>query len=192
MSVCFVTKNSRFPYIDTLKILQKFGPGCIFYGHGSDDDLDDLEARLKSGERIMALFCEFPGNPLLKSPDLAAIRRLADAYDFFLVVDDTIGNFLNVNVLQYADIAVSSLTKLFSGSSNVMGGCAVLNPHGKNYSLLKQTWRTNYEDNYWAEDALFMERNSRDFIARAERVNINAESICSVLRAHPRGTLLKC
>jgi cystathionine beta-lyase/cystathionine gamma-synthase len=139
----------------------------------------------------MALFCEFPGNPLLKAPDLVTIRRLADDHDFVVVVDETIGNFLNVNVLQYADIAVSSLTKTFSGSSNVMGGCAILNPHGRHYSILKQAWRTHYEDNYWAEDALFMERNSRDFISRAERVNVNAEAICSVLRAHPRGTRSK-
>lgn len=136
----------------------------------------------------MALFCEFPGNPLLKSPDLATIRRLADEHDFAVVVDDTIGNFLNVNVLQYVDIAVSSLTKMFSGSSNVMGGSAILNPQSKYYDVLKRTWAKHYEDNYWAEDALFMERNSRDFISRAERVNDNAEAICSVLRAHPRGT----
>jgi cystathionine gamma-synthase len=136
----------------------------------------------------LALFCEFPGNPLLKSPDLATIRRLADEHDFAVVVDDTIGNFLNVNVLQYVDIAVSSLTKMFSGSSNVMGGSAILNPQSKYYDVLKRTWAKHYEDNYWAEDALFMERNSRDFISRAERVNDNAEAICSVLRAHPRGT----
>jgi cystathionine gamma-synthase len=114
--------NFSFPYIDTLKVLEKFGPGCLFYGRGSSDDLDDLEKRLQSGEKFLALFCEFPGNPLLMSPDLARIRILADAYDFGVVVDETIGNFLNVNVLPYADVVVSSLTKVFSGDSNVMGG----------------------------------------------------------------------
>jgi cystathionine gamma-synthase len=108
--------------VDTLKILEKFGPGCIFYGRGESQDLDDLESRLQGGEKILSLFCEFPGNPLLKSPDLDRIRALADTYDFVVVVDETIGNFLNVNVLPFADVVVSSLTKVFSGDSNVMGG----------------------------------------------------------------------
>jgi cystathionine gamma-synthase len=114
--------NTSFPYIDTLKVLEKFGPGCIFYGNGSSEDLDDLERRLKGGEKFLGLTCEFPGNPLLKSPDLVRIRELADRFDFVVTVDETIGNFLNVNVLPYADIVVSSLTKVFSGDSNVMGG----------------------------------------------------------------------
>lgn len=113
---------SRFPYTDTLKILQKFGAGCHFYGQGDDKSIDELETLLASGERILALFCEVPSNPLLKSPDLKRLRQLADEYDFMIVVDETIGNFCNVGVLEYADMVVSSLTKVFSGDSNVMGG----------------------------------------------------------------------
>jgi cystathionine gamma-synthase len=105
-----------------LKIVEKFGPGSQFYGFGSSEELDDLEERLKGGERFLALFTEFPGNPQLRSPDLKRIRTLADKYDFYVVVDETIGNFLNVNVLPYADVVVSSLTKIFSGDCNVMGG----------------------------------------------------------------------
>ena len=111
-----------FPYIDTLKILEKFGPGCVFYGHGSSQDLDDLERRCQNGDKFLALFCEFPGNPLLASPDLERIRSLADRYDFAVVVDETIGNLINIHVLPFADVVVSSLTKVFSGDSNVMGG----------------------------------------------------------------------
>ncbi|KAJ3499791.1 hypothetical protein NLG97_g63 [Lecanicillium saksenae] len=177
--------NFGFPYVDTLKILQKFGPGCIFYGHGSSSDLNDLEERLKGGERLLALFCEFPGNPLLASPDLERVRRLANEFDFAVVVDETIGTFANVNVLQFADIVVSSLTKIFSGDSNVMGGSAVLNPGSNYYSLLKPAMDSVVEDNYWPEDIIFMERNSRDFLGRVERVNANAEAICDILRAHP-------
>ncbi|KAH7154813.1 pyridoxal phosphate-dependent transferase [Dactylonectria estremocensis] len=177
--------NFGFPYVDTLKILQKFGPGCLFYGHASAEDLEDLEARLRSGERFLALFCEFPGNPLLTCPDLTRIRKLADEFDFAIVVDETIGTFANINVLQVADIVVSSLTKIFSGDSNVMGGSAILNPKSRYFKALKQAMEEEYEDTYWPEDVIFMERNSRDFESRVERINANAEAICDVLRAHP-------
>ncbi len=119
-----------FPYVDTLKIVEKFGPGCLFYGHGSSENLDDLQRRLEGGEKYLALFCEFPGNPLLTTPDLHRIWTLAAKYDFVVVVDETIGNFLNVNVLPFADVVVSSLTKVFSGDSNVMGGRLVPAPSG--------------------------------------------------------------
>jgi cystathionine gamma-synthase len=174
-----------FPYVDTLKILEKFGPGCIFYGNGSPEDLDDLEMRLETGERFLALFCEFPGNPMLKCPDLHRIRKLADTYDFGVIVDETIGNFINVHVLPLADVVVSSLTKIFSGECNVMGGATILNPQSRYYKALKKVAEADYEDNYWAEDAIFMERNSRHFVSRIERINQNAEVICDILRAHP-------
>lgn len=174
-----------FPYVDTLKILEKFGPGCLFYGNGSSEDLDDLESRLKGGERFLALFCEFPGNPMMNCPNLKRIRLLADTYDFAVVVDETIGNFINVHVLPYADVVVSSLTKIFSGECNVMGGSAILNPRSQYYHLLKQVANALYEDNYWAEDVMFMERNSRHFVSRIERINENAELICDILKSHP-------
>ncbi|EKD15097.1 uncharacterized protein L3040_003702 [Drepanopeziza brunnea f. sp. 'multigermtubi'] len=174
-----------FPYVDTLKILQKFGPGCIFYGNGEPEDLDDLESRLNSGERYLALFCEFPGNPMLKCPDLQRIRKLADVYDFAVIVDETIGNFINVHVLPYADVVVSSLTKIFSGECNVMGGSLILNPGSRYYQAMKEAIEAEYEDNCWAEDLIFMERNSRHFVSRIERINENAGLICEILRAHP-------
>ena len=73
-------------------------------------------------EPILALFAEFPSNPLLRSPELRRIRALADKHGFVVVVDETIGNFLNVEIVEYSDIVVSSLTKIFSGDANVMGG----------------------------------------------------------------------
>lgn len=198
----FRLTQSSFPYIDTLKILEKFGPGAQFYGHGSSDELDDLEKRCETGERFLALFCEFPGNPLLKTPDLDRIRKLADLYDFAVVVDETIGNFLNVHVLPSADVVVSSLTKVFSGDSNVMGGRSVffdpvhswgahhrsciLNPDGRYYQSLYESFAEDYVDHYWPEDAIFMERNSRDFVTRSLRINANAEAVCQLLKDSSR------
>ncbi|KAK3320082.1 cystathionine gamma-synthase-like protein [Cercophora scortea] len=178
--------NFGFPYVDTLKILQKFGPGCVFYGHASESDLDDLEAQLKAGARFLAFFCEFPGNPLLTCPNLVRIRALADEYDFAVVVDETIGTFANINVLPFADIVVSSLTKIFSGDCNVMGGSAIFNPNGRYYAALTSFAQASFEeDTYWSEDIIFMERNSRDFASRIDRINANADAICAILRPHP-------
>ncbi|EZF31390.1 cystathionine gamma-synthase [Trichophyton mentagrophytes] len=182
-SICF-----GFPYIDTLKILEKWGPGVLFYGFCSTEEIDDLEKRLESGERYLALFTEFPGNPLLRSPDLERIYALSRRYEFAVVVDESLGNFINVNVLPFADVVVSSLTKIFSGDSNVMGGSAVFNPHGQFYALLKEVLAKEYEDDYWAEDAVFLERNSRDFVGRVERINRSAETLTSLLEA---STLVK-
>lgn len=49
--------------------------------------------------------------------------------------------------------------------------------------------KQDYEDSYWPEDAIYMERNSRDFISRIDRINTNAEAICDKLKAAPIGTL---
>ncbi|KAF4877656.1 Cystathionine gamma-synthase [Colletotrichum siamense] len=174
-----------FPYVDTLKILEKFGPGCVFYGNATEVELDDIQHRLERGERYLALFCEFPGNPLLTCPNLKRIRSLADKYDFAIVVDETIGTFANVNVLQYADVVVTSLTKFFSGACNVTGGSAVFNPTGHYYSSLKAIAEREYKDTYWPEDVILMERNSRDFTTRIRQMNINAEAISKLFISNP-------
>lgn len=145
------------------------------------------------------------------------LRALADKYDFLLIVDDTIGNFVNVDVLPYADIVVSSLSKIFSGSGNAMGGryvdhilnafhfidnyaySLVLNPRGRRYTALKETIAAQYEDTYFSEDALFMERNSRDIARRVRVIDENAQAICAFLRsrslaqnvARPEGIVIK-
>ncbi|KAF8629819.1 hypothetical protein AX15_003264 [Amanita polypyramis BW_CC] len=185
-SICF-----GFPYTDTLKILQKWGPGCHFFGLGVDSDIDEFEAMLEKAkverpnERpVMALFTEFPSNPLLRSANLPRLRALADKYDFAIVVDETIGNIVNVEVIQYVDIVVSSLSKIFSGESNVMGGSLVLNPRGRYYPTLKQHLEATFEDNYFGEDAIYMERNSRDFKRRVWRINANTEAVCDFLRSY--------
>ncbi|KAG9124790.1 hypothetical protein FRC07_010221 [Ceratobasidium sp. 392] len=176
-SVCF-----GFPYTDTLKILQKWGPGCHFFGLGLDSDIDKLASVLEQ-ESILALYTEFPSNPLLRSANLQRLRELADKHDFLIVVDETVGSFVNVEVLPYADIVVSSLSKVFSGEVNVMGGSLVLNPQGRHYKALKEQMKIRYEDVYWGEDSVFMERNSRDFIPRVHTINSNTEALCDFLRS---------
>ena len=101
----------------------------MFYSDGKDSSIDDLEEYLRSNRStntntppLLSLFTEFPSNPLLHSVDLHRLRKLADEYNFLIVVDETIGNFSNVDVLPLADIVVTSLSKFFSGYATVMGG----------------------------------------------------------------------
>lgn len=115
--------------MDTLKILEKWGPGCHFFPNGSDahiDELDQLLSKLSaenpSVPPILALFTEIPSNPLLRSINLPRLRQLADKYDFPIIIDDTVGNFVNVNPMPFVDIVATSLSKLFSGRADVMGG----------------------------------------------------------------------
>ncbi|MBW0464785.1 hypothetical protein O181_004500 [Austropuccinia psidii MF-1] len=188
-SICF-----GFPYTDTLKIIEKWGPGAHFFGHGETEDLQSLEQLLEHNDligdpKIVALFCEFPSNPLLKSPDLIRIRNLADRYGFLVIIDVTIGNFWNVEVLPFTDILVCSLTKIFSGEGNVMGGSLIVNPKSKFFDLSKAILDGDgsykegiYEDVYFGEDAICMERNSRDFLSRVEKINQNTMKLCKYLR----------
>lgn len=65
-----------------------------------------------------------------------------------------------------------------------------LNPSQRYYEQMKSVMQSAYEDNYWPEDAIFMERNSRDFESRISRINKNAEAICEVLLSSPIGQRL--
>ncbi|KAJ2161359.1 Cystathionine gamma-synthase [Coemansia sp. RSA 552] len=182
-SVCF-----GFPYTDTLKILQKFGPGAYFLGHGEGSDYDELERILDKHQQgpeapILAIFVECPSNPLLKTADLPRLRALADRFGAALVVDETIGSFVNIDALSWADVVVSSLTKVFSGDSNVMGGSIVLNPAWAHYAALRSAMAAVLEDLVWCEDAIFLERNSRNFMGRVMEINGNALAVAELLRA---------
>ena len=57
----------------------------------------------------------------------------------------------------------------------------MLNPARKHYASLKARLITRYEDIYHDEDAIFMERNSRDFTRRAAKIDANAERVCDLL-----------
>jgi cystathionine gamma-synthase len=59
-----------------------------------------------------------------------------------------------------------------------------LNPKGRHYEKLKAYMDSNFEDAYYDEDAIYMERNSRDFQRRIRIVDTNTEAVCDFLRSH--------
>ncbi|POW06021.1 hypothetical protein PSTT_09262 [Puccinia striiformis] len=164
-------------------------------------NLEKLLLQIKeNGEpNIGTLFCKFPSNPLLKSPNSIRLRKLADQYNFLIVIDETIGNFCNVEVLPYANMLAISLTKVFSGVSNVMGGSMIINPSSKHHCTLElildgdqspssglyqhrnQYYTIFVSNTYFGEDVTFMERNLRDFQSGGSQINFNALKLCEFL-----------
>eukprot|EP00045_Choanoeca_perplexa_P015761 m.203398 g.203398 ORF g.203398 m.203398 type:complete len:941 (-) comp17072_c0_seq1:1377-4199(-) len=176
-----------FPYLDTLKQLQHphLGPGAHFI---PDGDIRKLEA-IAQEEPILAVYIEVPSNPLLKTVDLVELRSVADAHNFPIVADDSIGNFCNIDVLSrddaYADILVSSLTKTFSGRGNVMGGSMIVNPKSQWYQEHAYHASTSHQELLFLEDAQALLSNAATLEARNARVGASAEQLADYLAQHP-------
>jgi len=173
-----------FPYVDSLKVQQRCGVGVHFLPRGDQAQLAELAA-IATKEPLLGLFCEFPGNPLLASPDLRRINALADKHDFPVLIDDTLGALVNVDVLPAADVVTCSLTKFFSGAGDVIAGSLVLNSRRPGADRLRAALAAEYEDLLDAEDAAVLERNSRDCVERVRWINQTAEQLCDCLRSHP-------
>jgi len=169
-----------FPYTDTLKILSKFGPGVEFFPRGDASDLSKL-ADLLAREEMAGIFCEFPSNPLLNTPDLPALHKLAATHGIPVIVDDTIGTFFNVDVLPHTDFIATSLTKAISGEGDVMAGALTINPQGIFAAALPST----APGGIYARDLEALEHNSRDFPERMKIANDNALELARFLATHP-------
>ncbi|KAK0203969.1 pyridoxal phosphate-dependent transferase [Desarmillaria ectypa] len=165
-------------------MLENWGPGYHFF---SDNSIGNFEAFLAlehaqnpSQPPISALHLDFPSNLLLRPPDVSRLRKLADQYGFLIIIDETVGNFLIIQLLSYADIVTCSLTKAFSELANVMSGAFLLNPASKHYCTFKTYLDTNYEYTYFSEDSICMEANSRDMKRRVQMIDHNTEAIADL------------
>ncbi|KAG5793237.1 hypothetical protein H9Q69_007715 [Fusarium xylarioides] len=173
-----------FLYVDTIKVIGLIhGYECKIYS-GIQSDLETLEEELAAGLELCALFTEFPGNPLLGSVDLERIKSLSDEFFFLFVVDDTVGTSVNVDVISHCDVVCTSLTKMFSGGCNVMGGSVTLNPKGRGHWDMKRRLKDRYANTYFPLDIIVMEKNSTDFEERVTAASQNAVQIADTLRKH--------
>ncbi|KAL9113794.1 MAG: hypothetical protein Q9227_002239 [Pyrenula ochraceoflavens] len=176
------TIQVAFPFHSTFDNLEFFSPDYHLIPRGDKSDLDELETFLRtetsSGRQIQALWAEFPSNPQLLSPDLSRLRSLATKYNFPLIIDDTISSFANVDVLAAgADIIWTSITKSFSGRSDVMGGSLALNPNSPFYPFFKSLFTTHFQPTIHPLDAAVLAKNSEDYLPRTIRLNTNAEAM---------------
>lgn len=179
------TVQFGFPYVDTLKIQQRFAPNAHhFLPLGDQSDLRRL-AELLQHQPISAVFCEVPTNPLLTRPDLQALRQLADQHGFLLIVDDTLSAIVNENPLPFADFCVTSLTKYFSGYGDVLAGSVRLNPASPRAHQLHAALAAEFEEQLCDADCTVLEQNSRDLTERIAVINATTAELVRRLQAHP-------
>jgi cystathionine gamma-synthase len=176
------TAQLGFPYVDTLKLQQKFGHGGILL-HALDTIGADLR-RLLASRRLAACFCEIPGNPLLGSADLRIVTPILREHGVPLVVDDVVATPANIDLRGHADLIATSLTKFIAGSGDVMGGALICNPRSPLYPELKPVASARHEELLWGGDAAALEAGARGFRERMKRHNSTGLLIAERLRRH--------
>ncbi len=180
------TVQFAFPYGDTLKLQEKMGNAeTFFYPRGNAEELDELEQKLESTP-IGGLFCEFPTNPLLTCVDLPRLRQLADTYGFPIILDETLGACINQETLPYSDVSAISLTKFFSGTSDVMGGALIINPEAPYAARFTEWLQHRHEpEAYYSADLITLEVDSAGCTERVVQINQTALEVCTFLNHHP-------
>jgi len=177
------TAQLGFPYVDTLKLQQKFGAGVTLL-HNLDAIADDLQALLQR-QPLAACFGEIPGNPLLGSADVRRITPLLRQHQVPLVADDVVATPVNVDLGRYADLIATSLTKYVAGWCDVMGGAVICNPRSPFHAELKAHLTAGHEELLWGGDAMVLDERIRTFPHRMHRHNSNGLFIAERLRGHP-------
>jgi cystathionine gamma-synthase len=177
------TVQIGFPYVDTLKLQEKFGHGADLL-HDLGRSPTDLRALLQRVQ-LAGCFSEIPGNPLLGSIDLRQITPILREHRVPLVADDVVATPLNVDLGPHADLIATSLTKYLVGSGDAMGGALICNPRSPYHAELKKLAESLHEELLWVEDAIALEAQIGSFPERMRIHNRNGLEIAERLRAHP-------
>jgi cystathionine gamma-synthase len=177
------TVQIGFPYVDTLKLQEKFGHGATLL-HDLTHCSTNLRDLLRRG-RLAGCFSEIPGNPQLGSADLRLVTPILREHGVPLVADDVVATPLNVDLGPHADLVATSLTKYLVGTGDAMGGALICNPRSPYHSELKAIAASLHEELLWNGDAVALEAQVGSFPERMRTHNHNGLVIAERLRAHP-------
>lgn len=113
-------------YVDSTRLFEKARDAK----HHFISDVRDLAAveRLLDAGEIAGVFTEVPNNPQLETADIPTLRALCDKYGAKLLLDPSSVGLASVDILPFADIVVSSLTKYAGSEGDVMAGDIAVHP----------------------------------------------------------------
>ncbi|MFD2256262.1 PLP-dependent transferase [Luteolibacter algae] len=180
------TLQIEFPYVDSLKIQERFGNGVVYLNEASGESFDEALQRIRAGE-FAGVFTEIPSNPLLRTINL---KRVSEACQFSrtpLILDDSASGPLNVDILGYADVLTSSLTKWVSGAGDVLAGSATLRADSPLADELRESIAADAEEcaPLYIADAEVLLSNIKGYAKRNTIINENAMALVEFLSNHP-------
>ena len=127
-------------YLDTIAILRKYTRTPADYVYIRDPlDQEGIERIFaRHGARIAGVFAELPTNPLLQTPNVAALAALCRRHGAHLLIDPSVVSVFDIDVLRHADAVVSSLTKYTASEGDVIAGVAAINPAGRHAAEFRE------------------------------------------------------
>jgi cystathionine gamma-synthase len=179
------TLQLEFPYVDCLKVQERFGHGVVYLNEARGESFDEALQRIRQGE-FAGVFTEVPSNPLLRTVDLARVARACADGSTPLVVDDSAAGPFNVDALRYADVCTGSLTKWISGEGDVMAGLASLRMDSPFADTLREALETDSREGapLYIGDAEVLLSNLKGYAKRMKTVNANGLELATWLAGH--------
>ncbi len=168
-------------FFDTMSIFEKHLSDAdrIVIADPSDTDAIVAAAMAHAGD-LAGIIGEVPSNPLLQTPDVAAVREVADRIGAAVVLDTSIGTPWNVDVLSCSDVTCESLTKYATGSADVLLGATVVNASSSFADELRAGLREN-GDRPFSRDAARVAARIPGYEARIRQVNRNTMALVEFL-----------
>ena len=174
-------------YIDTIETLKKLTT--------SEDEyiyienllvLDNLRETISSlGNRVAAVVTEIPTNPLLLTPNLHELKEICSCSGAALVIDISLSSPANVRVMNFCDIQISSLTKYYGWSGDIIMGSGAFNSKSSFYPELKETLPALLQRPY-ERDLQRLAFLLDDFPFVLERINSNHFALSCFLESNPK------
>ena len=166
-------------YLDTTNIIKEFyDENKIFY---DIYNLDILEDYLKqNGFNVCSIITEIPTNPLLQCVDLKRLKQLCIKYNIPLIIDCTISTPLNIDLKEYADIYVESLTKFACGNADVLMGCFILNENSKISHIKNEFFK--HASLPYLQDIQRLAYEIQDYKVRMSKISSNTIKLIKYLK----------
>lgn len=174
-------------YLDTIAILKKFTRTPTDYVYIRDPlDREGIERLFtRHGDQIAGVIAELPTNPLIQTPDLAALAELCRAHGAHLLLDPSVVSPFNLPVLPYSDVVVSSLTKYCGSEGDLTAGVIAVNPQSADADELRARATLELEPVYPRDLARLAHQIGETELVIA-RINATTARVAAFLEQHPK------
>lgn len=174
-------------YLDTIAILKKFTAAPADYVYIRDPlDFAGIERIFeKHGPRIAGVFAELPTNPLIQTPDVAALAALCRKHSAHLLLDPSVSSIFDLDILRHADVVTSSLTKYTASEGDLTAGLAAINPAAPDAAELRRRIAAAIEPVY-PRDLARLAAQIGETETVLTQIHANTAKVAAFLASHPK------